>query len=172
MKLLINTSNFVFGDGVQVALPFLEELKEIGEDEYFVFLSPQVSGGCLLPAAQSLADSRDISNQLHFLDIQPEPWPTLNAVDAFFFQSRHEGMPNALVEAALCDLPALASDIPEIRTISLGDAWLLKPVDDVNAFADGMKTISEGCDLFSARAKQVAPRIRESFSMESALKNS
>lgn len=44
MKIIINTSNLVVGGGVQVALSFLEELKEIGKDEYFVFLSPQVGG--------------------------------------------------------------------------------------------------------------------------------
>ena len=124
-----------------------------------------VGGGRLQPEAQALAVSLGVGNQVHFLGIQPEPWPALHAADAFVFPSRHEGMPNALVEAALCDLPALASDIPEIRSISPGDAWLLKPVDDVDAFADGLKTIVDQYDLFLARAKQAAPRMRESFSM-------
>ena len=109
--------------------------------------------------------------QVHFLGIQPEPWPALHAADAFFFPSRHEGMPNALVEAALCDLPALASDIPEIRSISPGDAWLLKPVDDVDAFTDGLKTIVDHYDLFFARAKQAAPRMRARFSMETCARS-
>lgn len=43
MKLIINTSNLVKGGGVQVALSFLEELKEWGSDEYFVFLSTPVA---------------------------------------------------------------------------------------------------------------------------------
>lgn len=43
MKIIINTSNLVKGGGVQVALSFLEELKEWGTDDYFVFLSTAVA---------------------------------------------------------------------------------------------------------------------------------
>jgi glycosyltransferase involved in cell wall biosynthesis len=43
MKILVNTSNLVKGGAVQVALSFLEELKEWGTDEYFVFLSTAVA---------------------------------------------------------------------------------------------------------------------------------
>ncbi len=42
-KIIVNTTNLVKGGAVQVALSFLEELKEWGTDEYFVFLSTPVS---------------------------------------------------------------------------------------------------------------------------------
>lgn len=133
-----------------------------GQDSKHLML---VGGGRLLPEAQSLAKSLGITSQVHFLGFQAESWPALNAADAFFFPSRHEGMPNALIEAAICGLPALATDIPEIRSIFPGDAWLLKTVDDVNAFADGLYTIFENFNLFSNRARAVASSIRNRFSM-------
>lgn len=43
MRIIVNTSNMVIGGGVQVALSFLEELKRIGRDRYFVFLSAPVA---------------------------------------------------------------------------------------------------------------------------------
>lgn len=39
MRLMINASNLLVGGGVQVAHSFLEELKDFGQDEYFVLLS-------------------------------------------------------------------------------------------------------------------------------------
>ena len=44
MKLLINTSNLYVGGGVQVALSFINELKNIDKyNEYHIFLSPVVN---------------------------------------------------------------------------------------------------------------------------------
>jgi len=42
MKILVNTSNLAVGGGVQVALSFVEELKIIRNNKYYIFLSPQV----------------------------------------------------------------------------------------------------------------------------------
>jgi hypothetical protein len=44
MKLLVNTSNLYVGGGVQVALSFINELKNINKDnEYHIFLSPVIN---------------------------------------------------------------------------------------------------------------------------------
>lgn len=124
-----------------------------------------VGDGPLRPAVESLAVDLGISGQLTLLGQQPEPWPVLKAADMFFFPSRHEGLPNVLPEAASCGLPVLASDIPEIRNISPGDAWLLKPVNDVAAFADGLREIAKHKFEYSRIACKVASQVRERFSM-------
>ena len=44
MKLLINTSNLSVGGGVQVALSFIHELKDLEVDnKYYIFLSVVIS---------------------------------------------------------------------------------------------------------------------------------
>lgn len=43
MKILINTTVLVKGGGIQVAKSILEEIRENPENEYFVFLSPNVA---------------------------------------------------------------------------------------------------------------------------------
>lgn len=133
-----------------------------GDGEKFLVL---VGDGPLRPEIENLANNLGIVDQTRFLGKQPEPWPALKAADIFFFPSRYEGLPNVLPEAASCGLPVIASDIPEIRSLSPGDAWLLKPVDDVEAFANGLREIFEQYELFKVRAATAAPGIRERFSM-------
>lgn len=124
-----------------------------------------VGDGPSRPETEALAQSLGIENLVRFLGWQPEPWPALKAADMFCFPSRHEGLPNVLPEAASCGLPVVASDIPEIRALYPGDAWLLKPVDDVEAFAEGLLTVRADAELFDRRARDAAQGFREEFSM-------
>lgn len=124
-----------------------------------------VGDGPLRPQAEALARNLGIAEQTRFLGQQPEPWPALKAADMFCFPSRHEGLPNVLPEAASCGLPVVASDIREIRSLYPGDAWLLKPVDDVEAFAEGLRTVRADSELFVSRAREAAQGFREEFSM-------
>lgn len=124
-----------------------------------------VGDGPLRPEAEALAKGLGITEQTRFLGEQPEPWYVLKAADVFCFPSRHEGLPNVLPEAASCGLPIVASDIPEIRSLCPGDAWLLKPVDDVEGFADGLRQIASQLATYKQLAANVASNVRERFSM-------
>jgi len=124
-----------------------------------------VGDGPLRPEAEKLAERLGVAKQARFLGQQPEPWPALQAADLFCFPSRHEGLPNVLPEAASCGLPVVASDIPEIRFLYPGDAWLLAPVDDVSRFADAMVTVRADLQLFKRRAHAAADGFRRQFSM-------
>ncbi len=129
-----------------------------------------VGDGPLLSEARALARGLGVEKQVRFLGPQPEPWPALKAADMFCFPSRYEGLPNVLPEAASCGLPVVASDIPEISSLSPGNAWLLKPVDNVDAFAKGMVSVRDGLELFRQRAHEAAQVFREKFSMTACAK--
>lgn len=122
--------------------------------------------GPLRSEAEALAKSLNLEEQARFLGEQPEPWQVLRASDVFCFPSRNEGLPNALIEAASCGLPVVASNIPEISDLYPGEAWLLKPVDDVTAFADGLRTIRKNVKMFTSIAREAARGIRERFSIK------
>lgn len=124
-----------------------------------------VGDGPIRSKAEALARELGISAQARFLGQQPEPWPALAAADMFCFPSRSEGLPNVLPEAASCGLPVVASDIPEIAGISPGPAWLLKPVDDVEAFAGGLREVAAKYAVYRPLAEAAAPQIRQRFSM-------
>jgi len=124
-----------------------------------------VGDGPLRADAEKLARELGLENRARFLGFVPEPWPALKAADMFCFPSRYEGLPNVLPEAASAGLPVVASDIPEISSLSPGDAWLLEPVDDVAKFAAAMRRVRDNHDEFSHMATDAAAGFRERFSM-------
>lgn len=87
MKLLINTSNLYVGGGVQVALSFINELKELKDDnEYFIFLSQSINKQInfqkfskkikfylIEKSPASLATRKKVTNQLTILESQIKP---------------------------------------------------------------------------------------------------
>jgi glycosyltransferase involved in cell wall biosynthesis len=129
-----------------------------------------VGDGPLRPELKALTKDLGIAEQTCFLGQQPEPWPALKAADIFCFPSRYEGLPNVLPEAASCGLPVLASNIPEIRNISPGDAWVLKEVDDVVSFAEGLRDMHDNIEMYRQRAEYATGVIRERFSMHECAK--
>lgn len=129
-----------------------------------------VGDGNLRGEAEQLAEALGVTNQVRFLNRQPEPWPALTAADLFCFPSRYEGLPLALLEAASCGLPIVASDIPEIRGLSPGDAWTLAPVDDVSRFAGAMVHVRANLGSYVMRAEAAAPGFREKYSMRDCAK--
>jgi glycosyltransferase involved in cell wall biosynthesis len=58
----------------------------------------------------------------------------LNAMDAFYFPSLNEGMPNALIEAMGIGLPFVASNVPAIQEVVPAElhTYLVSP-DDSNS---------------------------------------
>lgn len=125
-----------------------------------------VGDGPLRSEVVGLAHALGIARQVVLLGQQPEPWPALKAADVFCLPSRYEGLPNVLPEAASCGLPVVASDISEIRDLWPGDSWLLKPVNDVAAFAEGLRRVEAHHATFRDRAIDAAPALRERFSMK------
>ncbi|MBP1762977.1 MAG: glycosyl transferase, group 1 [Firmicutes bacterium] len=85
----------------------------------------------------------------------------------FAFASRHEGMPNSMIEALACGLPCVATDCDfgPSELIRDGQNGLLVPVDDVAAMADAMKRIASD-ELLAKKLSQNALKIRETHSME------
>ncbi len=62
--------------------------------------------------------------------------------------SRREGLPKALLEAAACGRPMIATDVPGCREIVIADkTGLLVPLDDRNALADAIGTLAASPDL-------------------------
>ena len=58
-----------------------------------------------------------VDDTVIFCGWQNDPRPYIASSDAFVFPSRHEGMPNSLLEALSCQVPCFGSNISEIREV-------------------------------------------------------
>lgn len=82
---------------------------------------------------RQMAIDLQVEQRVHFHGFQVNPLPWVRSADLYCLSSLNEGMPNALVEAAACRTPTVATDCPSgPREILLGD---LVPVNDPAALA-------------------------------------
>ncbi len=126
-----------------------------------------VGDGPLLSKAKELAEQLGISNHVKFMGLLPDPWKVFAASDIFFFPSRYEGLPNALVEAASCGLPVIASNIPEVKNINISGEWILSEVDNIDGFSEGLVCLFKSIDFYKNNALENKKKFINRFSIKS-----
>jgi glycosyltransferase involved in cell wall biosynthesis len=127
--------------------------------------------GRLRSKLQDLVKEMRIQEQVRFLGTVREPWSVLHASDLYCLPSRYEGFPNSLIEAAICGLPVVASDIPEIRNLMLGPEWKLVPPNNETELYKEFCKISHSIQSYSRCAKIAAERYRRAYSMSTCSAN-
>lgn len=83
----------------------------------------------------------------------------------FVFPSRHEGMPNVVLEAMSAGLPVVASRIAGNEELVVdGETGLLVPPEDVDALRRALKTLLLDADLRQRMGTAGRARVEEKFS--------
>jgi glycosyltransferase involved in cell wall biosynthesis len=62
------------------------------------------------PALKRLIAEHDLTGRVELMGAQPDPWDVVAGADAFVLPSRHEGMPNVVLEALALGTPVIATD--------------------------------------------------------------
>ena len=82
--------------------------------------------------------------------------------------SRREGLPKALLEAASCGRPLVATDVPGCRDVAIdGETGLLVPVDDAKALARAIETLALDPGLRARLGAAGRRRVEKIFSSTS-----
>ncbi len=83
----------------------------------------------------------NLTDSIHFVGFQQNPYPWIKNADCFVLPSRVEGLPNALIDAMILGKPVVATTcIPIIsRMVRNGYNGYLVPVEDYELMANAMK---------------------------------
>ena len=82
-----------------------------------------------------MTEDLGISSHVIFAGWQNDPRPLICSSDLFILSSKHEGSPNALLEALGCGVPCLGSKIKEIQEV-LHYEELLFPLEERSVLID------------------------------------
>jgi glycosyltransferase involved in cell wall biosynthesis len=120
---------------------------------------------------ERLAEQIGIAAKVSFLGFVPDVRPWMQAADGFILTSRWEGLPMAVLEAAACGLPQVATRVSGTsEAIEDGVTGLLAESGDCAGIAESMSRVST---MTPAERKSMGARARqqviERFSLESAL---
>lgn len=127
--------------------------------------------GPLEEQLRGLASQLCLQSRVRFLGFEQDVRRWMQAADGFVLSSRWEGLPMALLEAAACALPAVATDVPGTREVIVhgGTGWLAAQ-GDPRALAEAMtRLMHTSLDGRRTIGEQARQRAFDSFSLELAL---
>ncbi|GAA6205102.1 glycosyltransferase family 4 protein [Thalassotalea sp. SU-HH00458] len=116
------------------------------------------------------SDEENLSEQfnqianLHYLGFTPNAEDYYAFADVLCLPSHREGFGNVIIEAASCQLPALASNIYGLSdAVEHNGTGILHPVKDPQAIATAMQSFIDNPDKLNEMRKRCRERIEESF---------
>jgi len=160
-KILIHVSNF-------------RKLKRVQDViKVFELVSRQLSARLLLAgdgpertAMESLTEELHISHKVKFLGNQENIEKLLSVSDLFLIPSEHESFGLSALEAMLCRVPVISSDIGGLPEINLnGETGFVCPVRDVEAMAGKAIKILQDKNLHE-RMRENAFQHAKNFDLE------
>lgn len=108
----------------------------------------------------ALATECGVADRVRFAGWSDDSRAWFTRWDAFVLPSRYEGLPLAILDAMLAEMPIVATDVGSVsEAIVSGDTGLLIAPDDVTALAGALRTVVEdqaAAERLGRRARAVA----------------
>ena len=114
---------------------------------------------------EALSAELGLSDRVIFAGNVKDPEVWLGSLDAFLMSSATEQMPNALLEAMACGIPAFCTDAGDTAELlaHAGDVSVV-PNNDVDAYASGLRRLASDADLRGRLGEMNRARCVERYS--------
>ena len=112
-----------------------------------------------------------LESRIRFLGFESDLRRWMQAADGFVLSSRWEGLPMALLEAAACELPTVATDVPGTREVVVaGHTGWLAPPGQPAVLAECMESVMRtSVDARKTMGQYARQRVFDLFSLEAVL---
>lgn len=141
---------------------------ERGAPGHLILIGPvEEPGGPFIRGLEAFIDAHDLRGRVSMLGKRDDVPRLLQASDVFLFPSKKEGMPNAVLEAMACGVPALVSSTAGVaRLIVPGvNGYALDPADE-RAFVDRLVPLLRDESLRASLGRSARAQVVENFSLE------
>ena len=157
---ILSVGRVVYQKGFDLALLALAGLKDLEWEWRIAGDGPQ------LPALQAMIQKHNLQKRVHFLGWQTADQLKKQYAEAnlFLFPSRHEGMPNAVLEAMASGLPVVATSIAGNEELVVkGETGALVPVEDVAALREALRPFLIQAEMREKMGSAARLRVEQSY---------
>lgn len=113
-----------------------------------------------------------ISDRVHFLGLRTDIPQILHSLDVFVLSSLHEGMPIAVLEAMLANVPCVLSDIEPLAEVSENGKYTeIFPVQNAEILAQRVIKLLQNADYRKELSEKTGKYARENFSIEAHIES-
>lgn len=157
---IFSAGRVVYQKGFDLGIQALAGLKDIQWQWYIAGDGPQ------MPILQTMAQKHGLKDRVHFLGWQTaeELKEQYAEANLFLFPSRHEGMPNAVLEAMASGLPVVATRIAgNEELVADGETGALVPAEDLNALRESLRPLLTNAKMRERMGRAARRRVEQSF---------
>ena len=157
---ILSVGRVVYQKGLDLAVRALAGLKDVPWEWRIAGDGPQ------MVTLQHLVTGLGLDERVHFLGWQDAARlkEQYSAANLFLFPSRHEGMPNAVLEAMASGLPVVATRIAGSEELVVdGETGTLVPAENVDALREALRPLLLDESARTRMGRAARRRVEESF---------
>jgi glycosyltransferase involved in cell wall biosynthesis len=157
---ILSVGRVVHQKGLDLALAALAGLTQLEWDWCVAGDGPQ------LPALREIVRQKGLDGRVHFVGWQraDELRKKYATANLFLFPSRHEGMPNAVLEAMASGLPVIATRIAGNEDlVEDGRTGVLVPVEDVEALQQALRELLNDAEKRESMGRAGRARVEQMY---------
>jgi glycosyltransferase involved in cell wall biosynthesis len=109
----------------------------------------------------------ELSSSVSFLGFRADPTPYFRAADIFFFPSRREGMPNAVLEGMASGLPCIVANFSGASDlVSQNETGFIADADAVDDFARALEGLLVSAEAMETMGRKAWGLANSKFSLQ------
>ena len=158
---ILSAGRVVYQKGFDLAMCALSQLKDL---EWIWTIA---GDGPQMPMLKAMSKEYGINERIRFLGwlSSEQIKEQYAAANLFLFPSRHEGMPNAVLEAMASGLPVVATKIAGNEELVVdGETGKLVPAEDVDALRESLRPLLVEAQMREQMGRAARQRVKSSFS--------